>query len=248
MEQENLSLDAILGGRVRLYQPTQGYRVAIDPIFLSASILATEHDTVLDLGSGVGAASFCLAQRTGCRVVGLEVQREMIRLAVQNAQLNELSGRVEFLHGNLMTPPPRLAPSTFSHVMANPPYFNRQANTASSSINKSTSNMLDQGPKDLKAWVQFACLMVRPQGTVTFVFPAESIDLLLHLLHGKLGHIKIFPLWISDNRSANRVIIRGIKGLQGSSQLCHGLNLHDCSGKFTQEAEAILRHGQALEF
>jgi tRNA1(Val) A37 N6-methylase TrmN6 len=248
MEPENLTLDAILGGRVRLYQPAQGYRVAIDPIFLSASILATEPDTVLDLGSGVGAASFCLAQRTGCRVVGLEVQRDMIRLAARNAELNGLSRQVEFLHGNLMTPPPRLAPSTFSHVMANPPYLSRQANTASPSLNKSTSNMLDHGPQDLKAWVQFACLMVRPQGTVTFVFPAESIDLLLHLLYGKVGHLKIFPLWISDSRSANRVIIRGIKGLQGPSQLCHGLNLHDSTGKFTQEADAVLRHGQALEF
>ena len=55
--------DRLLGGRVRLRQPAGGYRVAIDPIFLAASVPAEPHQLVLDVGCGAGAAMLCLAAR-----------------------------------------------------------------------------------------------------------------------------------------------------------------------------------------
>jgi len=57
------SEDGVLGGRLRLRQPTSGYRVAIDPVFLAAAVPAGPRDTVLDIGCGVGAAALCLAAR-----------------------------------------------------------------------------------------------------------------------------------------------------------------------------------------
>ena len=66
--------DRLLGGRIRLRQPGEGYRAAIDPVFLAASVPAEPHQLVLDVGCGPGAAMFCLAARVPhCRVVGLEM-------------------------------------------------------------------------------------------------------------------------------------------------------------------------------
>ena len=63
--------DRILGGRVLLRQPAQGYRVAIDPVLLAAAAPARAGDLVLDVGCGVGAAALCLAARVpGVRAVG----------------------------------------------------------------------------------------------------------------------------------------------------------------------------------
>src|SRR5690348_10207584 len=77
-----VSDDALLGGRVKLLQPVEGYRVAIDPVLLAAAVPAGAGDSVLDLGCGVGAAALCLAARVpGCRVTGVEVQRELVWLA-----------------------------------------------------------------------------------------------------------------------------------------------------------------------
>jgi tRNA1(Val) A37 N6-methylase TrmN6 len=246
---EELTLDKILGGRVGLYQPATGYRVAIDPVFLAASIPCTPADTILDVGMGVGAASLCLAARVpGCKVIGLELQRPLVRLAAQNIELNHLKGRVEVLQGSLTQPPPRLAPSSLSHVMANPPYYQTSRGTPSPSLTKQLSNSLEAGLVELKSWVQFACLMVRPQGTVTFIYPAELMDQLLVLLYGKLGHLTICPLWAAEGRAASRVLIRGVKNVNGPSTLCPGLTLHGPEGKYTPTAEGILRHAQPLVF
>ena len=67
----------LLGGRVVCLQTKNGYRAAIDPVFLAAAIDANAGDRVLDVGSGTGAASLCLAARIpGVEITGIEIQSE----------------------------------------------------------------------------------------------------------------------------------------------------------------------------
>ena len=50
--------DKILGGRITILQPKKGYRVAIDPILMAASVPARKGDKILEIGAGSGAATF----------------------------------------------------------------------------------------------------------------------------------------------------------------------------------------------
>jgi tRNA1(Val) A37 N6-methylase TrmN6 len=94
--------DRLLGGRIQLMQPQEGYRVAIDPVFLAAAVPAGPGDLVLDVGAGVGAAALCLAWREqGCQIRGIEVQRDLVRLAAHNVDVNGFAGRVEIMIGDL---------------------------------------------------------------------------------------------------------------------------------------------------
>ena len=95
--------DRLLGGRVVLAQPRQGYRAAIDPVLLAAATPAAAGERVLDLGCGAGAASLCLAARVPAVVViGLELQPELASLAEQNAAANGLADRVRIVRGDLL--------------------------------------------------------------------------------------------------------------------------------------------------
>ena len=103
--------DALLDGRIRLRQPAEGFRAAIDPLFLAAATPVKEGELVLDVGSGVGSASLCLAWRQpGCRVIGLEPQAELVALARDNITLNVMTGRVETIIGGIQSPPPSCSP------------------------------------------------------------------------------------------------------------------------------------------
>ena len=97
---EHLTDDHLLGGRVRFSQPARGYRVAIDPVLLAAAVPARAGERVLDAGAGTGAASLCLAARVPeCRIVGLELQRPLQRIASHNVTQNGLDARVEMVEG-----------------------------------------------------------------------------------------------------------------------------------------------------
>lgn len=237
--------DYLLGGKVLIRQPANGYRVAIDPIFLAASLQPEPGETVLDIGSGVGAASLCLAARLPeCRITGLEVQREAVRLAATNIALNNVRDRVEILCGDLLVPPPRLAAGTYAHVMANPPYLELAGAKESPIAGKARSNV--EGEATFEHWARFALLMVRPKGTITFVHRADRLDSILAFFHGKLGDIVVYPLWPLPGKTAKRVLIRGRKNAHGPLKLSPGLVLHEPDGSFTPQAEGILRHGNAL--
>jgi tRNA1(Val) A37 N6-methylase TrmN6 len=240
------SEDLLLGGRLRLRQPASGYRVAIDPIFLAAAVPAGPADAILDVGSGVGAASLCLAARVpGCRITGVEMQRDLVRLAGDNIVLNDLTARLSVMRGDLLALPPRLAPGAFDHVMANPPFLAAGSATAPGDAGKAAANL--EGEANLAAWVRVALAMVRAKGSLTFIHRADRLDALLALLVGKAGEITLYPLWPGEGKPAKRIIVRARKGIASPTRLLPGMVLHEADGRYTAAADSVLRDAAALE-
>src|SRR5690242_10913614 len=58
-----LTDDEFLGGRVKLWQPKDGFRAGLDSVMLAAAVQVKPGARVCDLGVGVGTASVCLAAR-----------------------------------------------------------------------------------------------------------------------------------------------------------------------------------------
>jgi tRNA1(Val) A37 N6-methylase TrmN6 len=237
--------DSLLGGRVRFRQPARGARVAIDPVFLAAAVPAEPDQLILDVGCGAGAAALCLAARVPqCRVIGLELQRDLARLAIENAALNGMTARVSLIAGDLLRPPPRLSPGMFDHVMANPPFIERGRGTVAANPAKAMATV--EGEASLADWVRFALAMVRGRGTVSFVHRADRVDALLAQLAGRSGNIALFPLWPMAGRPASRILVRATTQVAAPARLLPGLILHEADGRFSEAAEAVLRGGAAL--
>ena len=250
--------DGLLDGRVKLCQPKKGYRVAIDPVFLAAAVPAIAGERVLDVGAGSGAASLCLAWRVPrCRVSGIEAQPDMARLASHNIGLNGFIGRVDVMTGDLTRPPMRLAPGSFDHVMANPPYIEAGRASPSPDAGKAGANVEGAAPAekqdaagggDLGDWIRFCLAMVRRKGTLTVIHRADRLDALLAELHGRAGSIVVYPLWPGySGKPAKRVLVRAVADAFAPMRLAAGMVLHEDDGSFTAQAEAVLRRGEGLE-
>lgn len=246
-----VSEDAFLGGRVTLLQPVEGYRAAIDPVFLAAAVPAFEGQHVLDAGAGVGAAALCLARRVeGVGVTGIEIQPALAALAAANIERNGLSGRVAVIEGDILDPPPRLVPESFDHVMANPPYLEAGRADAPPDSGKALANVEGAGGEgggaDLAEWVRFGLDMLVPKGRFTVIHRADRLDALLAALYGRAGEIVVFPLWARAGKPARRVLIQARKAVHGPVHMAPGLVLHAEDGGYTPPAEAVLRGGEGL--
>jgi tRNA1(Val) A37 N6-methylase TrmN6 len=240
-----VSEDALLGGRVRLRQPVDGARVSIDPVFLAAAVAIEPGELVLDIGCGTGAAMLCIAAREPqCRVVGLERQRELVRIAGDNLIFNGMATRVSVMVGDLLQPPPRISAGAFDHVIANPPYLER--GRGNETPNPARAEAMIEGDADLGDWVRFALSMVRPKGTVTFIHRADRIDAVLGHIAGRAGEVVVYPLWPGLGKPASRILVRARKQVAAPARLAVGMILHEPDGRFTAAAEAILRGGEAL--
>lgn len=238
------TIDSFLGGRIQLVQPSEGYRAGIDPIFLSASLQLKPSEKILDVGAGVGAASIALATRCPhARITGLEVQPSLVELALTNIQTNQLNESVDIIEGDLLSPPSLLHPHSFDHVMTNPPYYEDSRSQSSPVPGKAQANT---ETVDLGKWIKCCLKLLKPKGTFTMIHRAERLAEILSHLESRVGSLVVFPLWASPQKSARRIIIQGRKDIGGELRLAPGMVLHGGAEKYTTEAEAVLRHAQAI--
>jgi tRNA1(Val) A37 N6-methylase TrmN6 len=238
--------DAFLGGRLTLEQPAAGFRAGLDSVMLAAAVLARPGEQVLELGSGVGAASLCLLTRVhGIHVTGIEMQADLAALASRNAAANSLDSRARFHAATVEQPPADLAPQSFHHVMANPPFFvegpaDPSPDPARRAAHSSDADLLSR-------WAATARRFLKPSGRYTVILPADRLPAQLAALDKGFGGITVIPLWPDAATPAKRIIVSAKLGSRAPFALHPGLVLHH-DGKNTQAAELILRGGEALHW
>jgi tRNA1(Val) A37 N6-methylase TrmN6 len=237
-------LDGILNNRVMLEQPANGYRVAIDTVLLAAAVPALAGDRVLDMGCGVGGVLLCLAARVeGVRGTGLEIQPDLADMGRRNIGRNAFAAGLDVKQGDVTQLPPDFS-SAFDHVLMNPPYHDEARHDVSANKSKQTANSDRAG--DLALWIGAAATALKPSGSLTIIHRADRQHEILSYLQADFGDVQLLPLLPRAGEAAKRVIIRARKGMFFSLRPCRPLVLHKEGGAYTEAAEAILRHAQAL--
>jgi tRNA1(Val) A37 N6-methylase TrmN6 len=245
MEAANYDETALLGGKLRLFQPRSGYRAAIDPVFLAAAIEAKEGELLAELGMGSGAASLCLAARVEkCRIIGLELQEELAEAARLGIAANSFQDRIAVHLGDVTAPPKEFPANGFDQVFFNPPYGQAERGTLPPTASRRIAHA--EKADDLGEWINTAHFLLRGKGWLTLIHRADRLDDIIRCLQGRFGGVEIFPFWPKLGLAAKRVVVRARKGSRSPLLLKAGLVLHASEGKFTPEAEAILRDGRGL--
>lgn len=238
------TLDAFLGGRLRIMQPRIGYRAATDPVLLAAACPAIAGEQVLDVGAGVGTAAFCLGARVpGLRLIGVEAQPDYAALSERNAALNQAPDWTAHV-GDIAAPSKAIKALTVDHVITNPPFFAEQEVAA---LPIAAKDRAHREAAALAEWVDFCLRRLRPRGRLTMIHRSERLPELLAALTGRAGSITLHPLWPRPGAAAKRFLLSAVKEGKGPLRLTAGTVLHGPSGDhFTDAAEAILRGGAAL--
>jgi tRNA1(Val) A37 N6-methylase TrmN6 len=237
-----LTENTLLGGRVRLLQPARGYRVAVDAVLLAAAVEVAADARILDLGAGVGSVGLCLAARLAhCRVVGIELQQRFADLAERNAVLNGVEQRVRTIVHDLAAPLPTDL-GLFDHVATNPPYL--AASVADPSPDRSKALATVESSADLARWLAVATGAAKPSGSVFIIHRSDRLEeIVRHLAALGWGDVTVKRL-----PPAARVLVRARRATTPARRDADPLVLHRPDGRYTDEAEAVLRHAAALAF
>lgn len=247
-DETDLTHDAFLGGRLHLLQPRRGFRAGIDAVLLASAVPAGAGDTVLELGAGVGTASLCLANRIPkAKITGVELQSDYARLAQQNAASNGLE--CTFLEADLSDLPSVLRQMQFSHVMMNPPYFDRTKGQGATDNGRETA--LGEGTP-LSTWIDVGIRRLAPKGSLTVIQRIERLPDVLTAVYPRLGSIRIKPICSRIGRPPKLFLLRGILAGRAPFAISSSLTMHegvdhtDDKESYTPEVSAILRNGAAL--
>lgn len=233
----------VLNKRVRLLQPSDGFRTSLDSVMLAAACPARAGGHVLDMGCGVGGAGLCvLARVADAKLTGIDIQADHIELAQRNIELNEARGRVDFCVSDIRD---YKAAGRFDHVICNPPYMEAGAHTVSPLRRKAVAH----GHHDdisLADWLEAGFHALKSGGSLTVIHRADKTDKIILGLKNRFGAVEIIPLWPRRGEHARRVIVRAVKDRKTPAILHAGVVLHEAEGGYTAAADAILRDMQPI--
>lgn len=241
----NYTEDYLLNKKIKIFQPTDGYRAAIDAVFVASLIdetITKPNSKILDVGSGTGAISLCLAHRLqnqNINIIGIDIQPELVNLSNMSAKAN---GFEDFLHYELcdIRAKTTLIAGSYEVVITNPPYSDHDT----PSPNQSKKLAHNHQEFNLTQWLSFCLKMLKPKGHIALINRTEALNEILTAMHNKAGNIQILPLYSKQNQPAKRILILAQKGSHGLTSILPPLYTHNEDGAYSEQAEQILRQAK----
>jgi tRNA1Val (adenine37-N6)-methyltransferase len=229
--------ETFLDGRVKIAQPESGFRSGLDAVMLAAAVPARGGQTALELGAGAGTAGLCLLARVSdIALTGVEIDRNLVALAADNAAANAM--RAEFVCADIFALSSALK-RDFDQVFCNPPFHGE--GQVSPNEMRATA-LMDQG--QMEEWLRIGLQRTISGGFFTAILRADRLNQALAALPQK--GVAVFPLWRKAGEAAKRVIVQARKGSNAPFALLPGLVLHQVNGAWTPEADDVLRRGNVL--
>ena len=169
-EEDEITRDTLLRGRVKLLQPRHGFRSSLDPVLL-AGFIVPPFGYFLDIGCASGALSFLLLARDAmANGEGVEIQPRLAALAEQGAKENGLGERFKLVMGDVRAQG-AVAARAFDLVATNPPFRPVGAGVLSPLSERAMAN--HEVTLALGEWLDVAVAALRPGGRLATIFPFD---------------------------------------------------------------------------
>lgn len=231
--------DTFFNGRIQVKQNRVGYRFSIDAILLASQTDPRPADKVVDLGTGCGIIALILAYRhPGLRVYGVEVQAELVRLAISNVEDNQLQDRITVLEADMQTLKSDLTAGPVDLVVCNPPY--RRSGSGRINPNHQRAVARHELRANLQDVIACARRILKTTGRFVTIYTAErTADLLCQMRADRLEPKHIRTIHGDARSEAKLVLVEGIKGGNPGLKIAPPLILYQENGDYTTEVQQM---------
>lgn len=117
------AIDDLQLDNLYLIQKKQGFRFGIDAVLLSNFANVKNKHKVIDLCTGTGIVPFLIYGKYKPKeVIGIEIQEDMVEMAIRSSKYNEVENVVSFKSADLKDLKYLSSLGTFDVLTVNPPY------------------------------------------------------------------------------------------------------------------------------
>lgn len=242
-ELKDITRDYFYNGKVLISQPRIGYRASVDSCLLTYFIsLSSSKRTskCIELGTGTGLLGIGLLM-SGCvkEVVGVEIQKELFDLALQNIRENSLESSMSVFHMDIRdkTLPGMLGNPNI--VVMNPPFWKATGGKASHDVQRQIACHETCG--ELGDWICVSSKMLKKKGRLFLVYPVRRLERLFKVLaQYQFSPQKICFVHPFRNSKAEMVLLEARQGNKENLEIMRPLYLKSRLGTDTFQARRIL--------
>lgn len=198
---------------VAIIQRKDMFTISLDTILLTNFIkIKNQTKTLIDFGTNNAAIPILLAKKYPIKIIGVEIQKEAIDLALKNIELNNLEKQITIFHDDIKVFAKReeFKTNKVDIVVCNPPFFPLLEKT----------NLKLQPLKiparhevyiNLENIIKSAAKLLKIKGKIFMIYNIERLDSLILFL--KQYHFSIKRMQIvypKINKNANLVLIEAV--------------------------------------
>ena len=233
----------ILYGAVKLHQPPEGGgpRVSVDTVLLAYFARAGKRARVVEMGCAHGAITLIMAKRNlFARFEGFDIAPELIRMADENARLNDLSDRTRFFVSDLREYRRNFAPESYDAAVMNPPYD--EPGTSRPSPKRAMAVAKHGEECGLADAIACAKYLLRNGGKFFLVMRAKRLGELFHLLsEHNLKPKRLRTVHPKPDRPASVTLVEAVRASGDGVIVEPPLFIHGCDGNYTDELLAAYK-------
>jgi len=236
-----ISLDNFLDGKIKIYQPKNGYRAGIDAVLLASCVQVFKKCKILDIGSGTGVISFFIASKyKNVEIVGIEKNFKYYSLSMRSLRLNKVKSKIKFFNKDFK----HISNMKSDIIVSNPPWF-RQNSTY-----KSYNSLLNDAKIEslkLDLWIEKVLINLNSTGEYYTIFPYRRIEEMIKILRNHFKSVKIYPVSSFKSKPPDKAIILAKRsGKESNFNEYNRIITHRKNKSFMKNINNILKKGNSL--
>lgn len=236
---EDESIDDLQLNNLKIIQKKYGFKFGIDAVLLSYFANVKKKSEVIDLCTGTGIVPFLLMGKYAPkRIVGIEIQEEMVEMANRSSKFNKLDDKVKFINADLKDVNKMKELGRFDVLTVNPPYKLNDSGI----INP--EDKLAIARHEIKCKLEdvmaTARILLKDNGRMFMVHrPDRLVDILTLMRQYKIEPKRIQMVQPSVDKAPNIVLVEGQRDGGTFLKWEKPIYVYDSMGNYSSEINMI---------
>lgn len=234
--------DLLEYNNMKIYQNTEMFSFSLDSVLLANFVtLRAKITDILDIGCGNAPIPLILSTKTNAKIKGVEIQKEVYKLAYESVKYNNLEDKIEIINRDINDFYKELESDTFDVITCNPPYF-KDVKDSKKNISEYKKIARHEIFLNLEQICKISKKLLKNNGCLALVQrPDRLIDIIINMRNNNIEPKKIQFIYPKEGEESNLVLIEGRKNAREGIKILEPLYVHEKNGEYKEEIKELFK-------
>lgn len=233
-------INDILGYKNRkIYQDDNFFSFSLDSVILANySTIRKSDKNILDLCSGNGVVPLIMSLRTDKKIIGVEIQEDLVKLANKSIKYNKLDKQINMICSDIKEFITKDRYDSYDLITCNPPYFNNYDRVNLSYEKKIARHEI---LINLEEVISISSKLLKNGGNLSLVHRPERLVEIISLFNNyNIGISRIKFIYDKIDKPAVSILVEGRKNRKCSLKIDKPLIIKNSDGSYTDEYNKLI--------
>ena len=232
-----ITLNDLVGYKdLKIYQNQDWFSFSLDSVLLPNFVTLNKNiKTIMDLCCGNAPIPLILSTKTNAKIIGVEIQEDVYKLAKDSVSYNKLDDKIEIINADIKTLKNNYVGDSIDVITCNPPYFKLNED---SYVNEDIHKVIARHEKmiNLEEIIDISHYLLKNNGVLAMVHRTDRLIEIIGLFEKYGLEVKklrfIYP---KVNSESNMILIEGKKCGNVGLKVLPPLYVHNEDGSYKEE-------------